>query len=272
MNLKGLLRRYGLAGWLLGLAGMVWGDENPPPNFNLYSGRPQEIVLRQLVPGRNYRWELKTEHARQLAGGQLTAADDGQASLTLELPKLDDNAVVVADLVLKNEHTAGTYRLQFYSNLIFGDGLAELKQDGVFTDDDAIGSSLTRAGLEPIGKKDARIWIVTALPWADVKAAVAAGKTVVMFGDNDAEWALPRTNLKDFSLQVLTFAKKTPTLSVIYDRKNFTIGNDGEAGLAVINYRTGRLLVAAASLREMVDCNPEFWLLLKKILKGEEKK
>lgn len=255
--------------WLWMMCLMWVGMSLTAADFNLYGGKPQSITLRNLTPGKDFRWELRTSNARIMGSGQFKADENGNAELTLELPKLEIGTSVNCKLELPPDKS---YGITFYSREPLNELAAALGAAGIYADSDDLKKSVAAIGLIPAEQEKAKIYLLADTAVRTLPALLADGKTVIFFADGENELLPPRENLRKISLEMALSAKKSPALSVIYNKSEFRIGYEGDAGVVDLHYWRGHLIVVAPQLRAALDATPEVWLILKTKIEGDLKK
>ncbi|MFA6103886.1 MAG: hypothetical protein WCV67_12575 [Victivallaceae bacterium] len=255
--------------WLWMMCLMWAGAALTAGDFNLYSGRPQNITLRKLVANQDYNWELHTSSGRNMGSGQFKAGEDGSGEITFELPKLELGTSVNCKLELVPDRS---YGITFYSREPLNELAAALGEAGIYADSSGLKKSVTAIGLVPAEREQAKIYLLADTAERELPGLLAAGKTVIYFAGGDNELSPPREKLREISLEMVSVAKKPPRLSVIYNRKEFVIGYEGDAGVADLHYGSGHLIVVAPQLRAVLDTTPEVWLILKTKIEGDLKK
>lgn len=246
--------------WLWMMCLMWSGMSLNAADFNLYGGKPQSITLRNLTPGKDFRWELRTAHNRQMGGGQIKADEDGNAEIQLEVPKLEPGVSVSCKLLLPPDRR---YEVVLHSREIFAPVMAALQQFGVYAENSELKQSLEAQEIIVAERSQARIFLTADIASKELTALLAAGKTVIYFADGENEINLPLEKMRNFTLETAFYAKKLPALSVLYNKNEFKIGYEGNGGIVDIYYNQGHLVVVAAQLRRELDINPELWLILK---------
>ncbi len=254
--------------WVMGC--LMWlGMSLAAADFNLYGGRPQSITLQKLVANQDYSWELRTSNGRIMGSGQIKTGEDGSGQLTFELPKLEPGTSVNCKLELPPDRS---YGITFYSREPLNELAAALSEAGIYADSTGLKKSVTAIGLVPAEREQAKIYLLADTAERELSALLAAGKTVIYFAGGDNELSPPREKLREISLEMVSVAKKSPRLSVIYNKKEFIIGYEGDAGVADLHYWSGHLIVVAPQLRAVLDATPEVWLILKTKIEGDLKK
>ena len=246
--------------WLWMMCLMWVGVSLAAADFNLYGGKPQNVTLRNLMPGKDFRWELRTANDRPMGSGQVKADEDGNAEIQFEVPKLEPGVAISCKLLLSPDRH---YEVDFHSREIFAPVMAALQQFGVYSDNDELKQSLDMQGIVVAERNHARIFLVSDISSKDLLALLAAGKTVIYFSDGDNEINPPRDKIKKISLETAFNAKKLPVLSVLYNKNEFKIGYEGGVGIVEVYYASGHLVVVAPQLRRELNINPELWLILK---------
>ena len=235
--------------WVMGC--LMWlGMSLAAADFNLYGGRPQSITLQKLVANQDYSWELRTSNGRIMGSGQIKTGEDGSGQLTFELPKLEPGTSVNCKLELPPDRS---YGITFYSREPLNELAAALSEAGIYADSTGLKKSVTAIGLVPAEREQAKIYLLADTAERELSALLAAGKTVIYFAGGDNELSPPREKLREISLEMVSVAKKSPRLSVIYNKKEFIIGYEGDAGVADLHYWSGHLIVVAPQLRAVAD-------------------
>ena len=246
--------------WLWMMCLMWAGLSLNAADFNLYGGKPQSITLRNLTPGKDFRWELRTGNNRPMGGGQVRIDEDGNAEIQFEIPKLEPGVTVNCKLLLSPDKR---YEIAFHSSGIFAPVMAALQRFGVYTENSELKQSLDAQDIVVAERSQARIFLTADIASKELTALLAAGKTVIYFADGDNEINPPIEKMRNFTLETVFYAKKSPALSVLYNKSEFKIGYDGGAGVVEVHYEQGHLVVVAPQLRRELDINPELWLILK---------
>ena len=239
-------------------------------DYHLYGGCAQTLMLRELIPGKTYGWELRTGNNRLLGSGKTRAGAAGTAELQLETPAQEAGVVIKCRLTLMPDKG---YSVELYSHNLFAPILPRLQQYGVWTDSAELKADLAAVGLELTDRDTARLVLVNNLSESELTALPSAGKTVIWFADGDNIIAPPPEKIRKITLETVDFAKKSPSLSVLYDKHGLQIGNEGgNGGLVDVFYPAGHLIVVAPELQRELNLHPDVWLILKhKIMEDLQK-